>query len=461
MLQNPSDGDRHSDVRSNQLSRSADEGQAYDANAEALARERRVLANVTQRTSDPAFGPVIVRGEGCRVWDASGREYFDLMCGYSAANFGHAFAPLVRAANEQLVRLTHLTGLPHPGRTRLAERLIEHCGQLGRDKVIFNTSGSRAVETAWKAAVSYRPGKIVSLTPAYHGRSLASSVLSDTSRIEGLEPFTSFAVRRPADEFAYCAACPLGLVHPSCDIACQRSLLEWLEQESPHISAVIAEPALGARGYIAPPPAYWQRIRQLTAEHGILMIADEVQTGLGRAGDWLLSRLQGWSADLVVLGKSLGGGITPISAVVGRAEVLDALPAGSESETFAASPLGTAIALEVLDQLERGPWLERAGEIGRTLQQALRESLSRSGNAHPPPRVEGFGASAALEFVGCMSDRVAAAAEARRVAERCVAAGLLIHYSGPYATRIVFLPALTISDADLAEIARRLRDCVC
>ncbi|MGN6545214.1 MAG: aspartate aminotransferase family protein [Aureliella sp.] len=433
---------------------------AEDPNAAALARERRVLASVTQRTSDPAFGPVIVRGEHCRVWDAAGREYFDLTCGYSAANFGHAYPPLVRAAKEQLTRLTHLTGLPHPGRAALAERLIEHCGVSGRDKVIFNTSGARAVETAWKAVVSYRPGKIVSLTPAYHGRSLASSFLSDTPRVAGLEPVASLAVRRPADEFAYCAACPLGLTYPGCDIACERSLLEWLEQEASNISAVIAEPALGARGYIAPPAVYWRRVRELTDKHGILMIADEVQTGLGRAGGWLLSRMQGWSADLVVLGKSLGGGITPISAVVGRGEVLDALPTGSESETFAASPLGTAIALAVMDELEHGPWLQRASEIGRALEQALLASRPCRGEDYVAARVEVCGASATLEFINCLPDRAAAAAEARRVAERCVAAGLLIHYSGPFATRIVFLPALTISDEDLREISRRLYACL-
>lgn len=452
MLKDSSTGDRPLDARGNH-----EHSSVQDVNAEGLARERRVLANVTQRTSDPAFGPVIVRGEGSRVWDATGRAYFDLTCGYSAANFGHAFAPLVRAAREQLAQLTHLTGLPHPGRAALAERLIEHCGWRDRDKVIFNTSGSRAVETAWKAAISYRPGKIVSLTPAFHGRSLATSLLSDTPRVGGLEPLESLTVRRPLNEFAYCAACPLGLSYPECNVACVTPFLNWLEQEAPRISAVLAEPALGARGYVAPPPEYWQRVREATARHGILMIADEVQTGLGRAGGWLLSRMQGWCADLVVLGKSLGGGITPISAVVGRAEVLDALPAGSESETFAASPLGTAIALEVLNQLKHGPWLERAHEIGRTLQSALHESPSCRGEDYPPARIEVLGASAALEFLTSMPDRAAAAAEARRVAERCVATGLLIHYSGPFATRIVFLPPFTISDAELEEIAQRLQ----
>lgn len=427
-----------------------------NGNARLLANERRYLAAAMQRTSDPTFGPVIVRGMGSRVWDAEGRDYFDLTCGYSAANFGHAFQPLVQAAIAQLGQLTHLTGVPHPGRAELAERLVRTCGRNDRDQVLLNTSGSRAIESAWKAAVSFRPGKIVSLSPSFHGRSLSTSALSDTPRVTALQPLDQFAVRRPASEFAYCAICPLELSYPGCDIACQHSLLKWLEGEAEHISAIVVEPALGARGYIFPPAEYWQRIREVTDRHSILMIADEIQMGLGRCGGWLLSRLQNWQPDLVVLGKSLGGGITPISAVVGRSDVLDALPPGSESETFAASPLATAVACEVIDQLEKGRWFERAGRIGASLREALSRTAPASGRDYPPVRIETCGASAAVEFVSRSIDLPQAAAEARRFAQSLLHnAGLLTHYSGPYGTRVVLLPPLTTSDDELAEIATR------
>jgi 4-aminobutyrate aminotransferase-like enzyme len=446
---------------------------ADDSNARWLARERRLLANVMQRIHDPTFGPVIERGLGSRVWDAAGREYLDLTCGYSAANFGHAFEPLVRAASQQLQQLTHVTGMPHPGRSALAERLVKYCGGQARpdesnraerawpvrDKVIFNTSGSRAIETAWKAALCVRPGLIVSLSPSYHGRSLATATLSDSPRIAALTSYDRLAVRRPAEEFAYCAACPLRLEYPACDIACQASLLEWLDREAANISALVVEPALGARGYIAPPAEYWRRVREASLRHGILMIADEIQMGLGRSGHWLLSESQGWQADLVVLGKSLGGGITPISAVLGRGEILDALPLGTESETFAASPLATAVGCEVVHQLESGPWLERAASLGTRLELALQQTSACRAPTHPPARTESLGASATLEFFGCSDDPVAAAAAARRMAERMVAAGLLVHYSGPYGTRIVLLPALTISESSLADVEQRLSEC--
>lgn len=435
---------------------SGDQSQSDGSNADWFERDQRVMACSSRRTNDPNFGPFIVRGEGSRVWDSQGRQYYDLTCGYSAANFGHAFAPLVAAATGQLHELTHLTGMPHPGRVRLAERIVAHCGRPG-DKVIFNTSGARAVETAWKAAASYRPGAIVALLPAYHGRSLATSAISHTSRMAQLLPARECYVQRPVEEFAYCVACPKSLVYPECDIACQRSLIDWIEQNAERISAVIAEPAIGARGYIAPPGEYWQRIRALTKRLGILMIADEIQMGLGRCGSWLLSSLQGWSADLVVLGKSLGGGITPISAVVGRPEIMDAIAEGCESETFAANPLGTAVGFEVMRQLATGPWMERSSSLGQRLAEALQQGRYCDENAGHPARVETCGASATIEFVGTCGDRQRESTLARNVAERFVASGLLVHYSGPYATRVCLLPALTIPDRDLKQCCDLLR----
>ncbi len=403
------------------------------------------LGSVMKRTTDPMYGPVIERGAGSRVWDTQGQQYFDLTCGYSAANFGHAFAPLVNAATTQLNRLTHLTGIAHPGRAQLADLLVEHCGRSG-DQVIFNTSGSRAVETAIKVALANKPGRIVSIGAAYHGRSLFTAALSDTASIHHMSSnhaLSASCVRRPMSEMAYCAHCPLGLNYPTCRVACVNSFLEWIEHEHANISAVIAEPAYGARGYIAPPIEYWQRVREVTARRGILMIADEIQMGLGRCGHWLLSRAQGWQADLVVLGKSLGGGITSISAVIGQRTLLDHLPPGSESETFAASPLATAVGIEVVQQLRDGPWLARAAELGQRLAGGLKKFDCR---------IETLGASATLEFLAPGCEPQTAANAARGLAVRMRQAGLLVHYSGPLATRIVLLPPLTISEPDIGEI---------
>ncbi len=428
------------------------------SNSRWLGREKVVLTKASHRPHDPKFGPVFSRGLGARLWDVEGHDYIDFTCGYSASNFGHAFPPIVEVARNQLGQLTHLTQEPHVWRAPLAEKLIEVCGFQRKNgesvaKVHFNTTGSRAVETAWKAAHAFRPGRLISLAPSYHGRSLATSVLSETTT--AVPDFVQVGLhqRRTASEFAYCAACAHGLRYPSCEIRCLDELVELISAESQSISAVIVEPALGARGYVFPPAEYLQRLRQVTLQANVLLIADEIQMGLGRAGSMLLSTSQGWQPDLVVLGKSLGGGIVPISAVVGRSKVIDALPVGSESETFACTPLAAAIGLEVLNQLSNGPWLERGRKVGKQ----LRESLRRIGaKRFPGLLIEGEGACAVAEFAGCGKSLADAHDLALRIARECQKQNLLVHFTGPKATRIALLPPLTISDEELTEGTKRL-----
>ncbi|MDX1927087.1 MAG: aspartate aminotransferase family protein [Pirellulaceae bacterium] len=434
-------------------------------NDEWIKREQAVLTPASHRLHDPKFGVVFSRGQGARLWDVAGRNYIDFTCGYSASNFGHAFPPLVEVARRQVGELTHLTQEPHAWRAPLAEKLIEICGfgnvrdLPGEDaqppgKVHFNATGSRAVETAWKAARAFRPGRLISLAPSYHGRSLATSTLSDT--VGNLPEFVPSHLheRRPASDFAYCAACTYGLSHPACQTLCLNELIQQINSAADSISAVIVEPALGARGYVFPPAEYWQRLRRATADKGVLLIADEIQMGLGRTGTMLLSTSQGWQPDLIVLGKSLGGGIVPISAVVGRAEVMNALPIGSESETFAGTPLAAALALEVLEQLTTGPWLERGSQAGKRLRQALEQF---GDGPFPGLIVEGQGASAVAEFKACGATLVESQALTRRIAVACRDQGLLVHFSGPLATRIVLLPPLSIDDAELNEGIQRLQ----
>ncbi len=430
------------------------------SNASWIEREHVSLASAMQRVNDPAYGPVIFRGKGTRLWDAEGRLFFDLTCGYSACNFGHAFAPLVQAAERQLQQLTHLTGMSHRGRIELAEQLLQYVGNSHRDRVLFNTNGSRAVESAWKAAYSFRPGKLISIGGSYHGRSALTSWLSDTPRVDLPLDLRAAVHRRSLDEYAYCSACSRRLTFPDCELACQKPLIDYIDQNADEISAVIVEPALGARGYIAPPDNYFLQLRKCTREHGILLIADEIQMGLGRSGHWLLSQAQGWVPDLVVLGKSLGGGIAPISAVVGSSDILNAIPPGSESETFAASPLATAVGLAVLEQLAHGPWMHRALHHGTALRDAI--ILSRwfddiqSAERGMSIRIETLGASASLEFFDANQELAKCASQARTFAQCCVSEGLLVHYSGPYATRVVLLPPLTIDDEEMSEVKNRL-----
>jgi 4-aminobutyrate aminotransferase-like enzyme len=428
-----------------------------------LERERSFVSPASHRPTDPKFGRVYCRGRGARLWDIEGRDFIDLTCGYSASNFGHVFEPLVNIATRQLSILTHLTQEPHVGRIELASKLIELCGFGPRQALAhFNATGARAIETAWKAAYNYRPGKIVSVSPSYHGRSLATAEVSETGRaVPGLVN-KNLLERRAANEFAYCAACQLDLSFPVCQTKCIDSLLEFLRKHAESISAILVEPAVGARGYIFPPNEYWHRLRETTTAFGILLIADEIQVGLGRCGSILLSRHQGWNADLVVLGKSLGGGVAPISAVVGRREVLESLPPETESETFACTPFASAIAIEVLNQLENGGWIEHGAKRGLQLRQWCQ---SFADNGKHPVQVDGMGASAVLEFLAEDVWRKRdtepnslkhSQLNAKQFASRCADNGLLVHYTGPLATRVAMLPPLTMTDEEFQATTARL-----
>ena len=417
-----------------------------------LERYRRVHPSVVMRDHDPKFGLVFSHGSGSQLWDTDGRDYIDLTCGYAACNFGQAFAPLVAAAQRQLTELTQVTGEPHRGRIELAEQLLDMFAPSGGGwQVVFNTTGARGVETAWKAAVAYRPGRVVALGPAFHGRSIATTALghSPPATPLPLQQLGAAVEVRALDEYPYCAACRLAVEYPQCNMQCMDSLLASLAAGAPEISAVIVEPAIGARGYIFPPAEFFVRLRQVTAEHGILLIADEIQTGLGRCGHLSLAQAQGWQPDVLVLGKSLAGGIAPLSAVLGRSEVLTALPPGSESETYAASPLATAVALEVLQQLRSGPWLQRGQQLGATFREWARRQLAQSG--WQGCRVEGQGASCVVEFRGLANSPGAnspGAARCRQFVQACRQHGVLTHLSGPELTRCVWLPALTMSDSE-------------
>ncbi len=412
-----------------------------------MQRFGKIHPRSAYRGHDPKFGVVFVRGQGARLWDVDGRDFIDLTCGYSAANFGQAFPPLVGAATRQLQQLTHVTGEAHTSRIELAERIVEVLDYPPHStKVMFNVSGARAIETAWKAANAYRPGRVVTLGPSYHGRSIATLPLSGQTHVGSLAALQSAVLSFSSIDYPYCGVCSRKLVFPECNLKCVESALAAIEQNARELSAVFVEPAIGARGYIFPPADFFRRLRSLTERLGILLIADEIQTGLGRCGDWTLSQQQGWLPDLLVLGKSLGGGLVPISAVIGRADVLDCIPPGSESESFAASPLATAVGLEVLHQLQHCGWMEKGRQLGKHFRNVSKQALQEVGIASGG--IEGQGANCVIE---CQHPEFA-----RQLAEACFQHRLLIHFSGPNLTRIVLLPALTMSDEERDDASQRL-----
>jgi 4-aminobutyrate aminotransferase / (S)-3-amino-2-methylpropionate transaminase / 5-aminovalerate transaminase len=390
----------------------------------------------TCRTSDPNFVPEFVKGEGCYLWDAQGKRYLDFVSGYSSTVFGHCHPRLVAAAREQLEQLTQLVGLRHPWRSRLESLLAKRCqATVGEpSKVWLTTTGARAVEVAWKIAYATRPGAVVAFDIAFHGRSLASALLSHTRSLPIVKADVEKALPYPR-----CDACPVGLRRETCQAECFDASEQWLVDNGSRISAVLIEPAAGARGYYFAPAIFFQRLRDLTKRLGILLIDDEVQMGFGRMGSFLAAQRQGWQPDLVVMGKSLGGGLVPMAAVVGRADIMDALPSGYESETFAGNPLACRIAIEAIATLEEERLIERSLKAETYLQANLQKLAQDSSISIC---VDCYGAAGVIQ---------ASPNDAASLAKDCLASGLLVHWSGIDSDRIVLIPPLIAGEREFEE----------
>jgi len=434
------------------------------------------LPRGVDRPHDPANQLEFVRGEGCYLWDKEGNRYLDFVTGYSSLIFGHSHPRLVAAAKDQLDKLVHVVGWNHPWRNQLAERLAQLAPTGKPAKTWISTTGSRAVEIAWKIAFANRPGVLVSFEYAYHGRSIATSQITHTQKVpvqlpqrlddlcddlrdehstttsKSTSKSTSTRTSLPMLEYPTCDSCPLGLVRQSCHAECFDASEQWIREHQRQVSAIIVEPALGARGYYFASNAFFQRLRSVTKELGILLIDDEVQMGMGRLGTMFAAELQGWQPDLVVMGKSLGGGLINISAVMGPSELMDQLELGLESETFAADPLACRIALEAVDLFEQdiSPNLPT---LAASLQSGIERLHIQLQEKRLPVGIQtgSQGCAAWIEvrsLEGAAYDHQAEATLkefTRRWVSLAVEEKLLVHWSGKQGTRIVLIPPLTAS----------------
>lgn len=421
----------------------------------------------TGRSHDPHAGLVIERGAGHEVWDTDGRSYIDFVGGYSTLNLGHAHPRLIAVAQDQLRKLSFYTGGNTPERN-LLEAQIAKLFETGLScqtglpvlhpatvtgpaiKVWLSTTGSRAVEIAWKLAYANRPGRLMRFDLSYHGRSLATAQITDTLRSDAL----SGSALTDASVESLLGIIPFPRCGSTCDgscTQCESSLAvahDWLAHHHHSTSAMILEPAIGARGYYFAPPRYYRRLVAMIREHGVLVISDEVQMGLGRLGAMVVSHADGWFPDLLVLGKSLGGGLLPISAVVGHAVGMDRLPQGIESETFAANPLACRIARETLTLLNDENFLMQVRFEGDRFRSALR-------NALPEVSVDGRGLASVIDLAGIAGHP---AEVAWKWVSRLREKGLLVHLSGVNRDRIVITPPLNVGASVLEAAVRSLSE---
>jgi 4-aminobutyrate aminotransferase/(S)-3-amino-2-methylpropionate transaminase len=393
---------------------------------------------------------VTARASGAIIEDVDGNRLIDFATGIAVLNLGHASPEVVRAAQEQLERDTHTcfhvtANEPY---IELAERLNAIAPGDFEKKTMFANSGAEAVENAVKIARKFTGrDAIVTFDHAFHGRTLLAMTL--TAKVmpykQGMGPFAPEVYRLP---FPYPYRWPTGPEN-----AAREALAYATDEMHKHIgeeniAAVILEPIQGEGGFIVPAPGFLKGLAEFCADHGILFIADEIQSGMGRAGRWFAIEDEDVVPDLVASAKSLGGGL-PISAVTGRAEVMDSVHVGGLGGTYGGNPVAAAAALAVLDRIEREGLLERSRTVGAGILQRLREMQSRH---EAIGEVRGRGMMTAIELVADRATKEPLdGPTGTKILERCLENGVVILKAGTYDNVIRLLPPITIEESLLEE----------
>ena len=428
------------------------------------------------RRSPSSEYPVAERAEGIYVFARGGRRYLDGCSGAVVCNLGYGVREVIDAMQRQARRVmfVHSSQFITRASLDLADRLAALCpGKMARDgRVYLVSGGSEAVETAIKLARQYQiergqPGRtrIVARWQSYHGSTLGA--LSATGNRPRRKPYEPLLIDFPHAAPVYCYRCPFGLKYPDCKVACADDLDRALREAGPgKVAAFIAEPIVGATlGAVVPPDGYWQRIREICDRHGVLLIADEVMTGVGRTGTNFGIDHWGVIPDIIVVGKGCSAGYTPLGAVIARGFIHDAIRDGSgafeHGFTYSANPLSAAAGAAVLRVVRRRRLVERARRMGPVLERILRRLAQR----HPMVGdVRGLGMFWGMEFVRDRQSREPfdpALRVGRRVGSEARKRGLLLYpgagtVDGTRGDHVIIAPPLTISKSELAELGRLL-----
>jgi len=374
---------------------------------------------------------VLTRGEGVFVWDESGNKFLDMMSAYSAVSHGHAHPRLVELVRQQVGELNIVSRAFHTD--KLGPFLQRACELTGQEMALPMNTGAEAVETAIKAArkwaytvkgVASNKAEIIACSGNFHGRTIAIVAMSDEAQYqEGFGPFPGgFKIVEYGNIDALDAAI------------------------NKNTAAFLIEPIQGEGGIVLPPKGYLKAAEELCRKHNVLLIADEIQTGLGRTGKFLACEHENVQPDGLILGKALGGGILPVSMFLASREVMNVFTPGDHGSTFGGNPLGAAIGLEALNILVEDDLSAKSAELGAYMLAALRDI-----NSPLITEVRGSGL-----FIGAEIDP--ALGSARTICERLMECGLLCKET--HETVVRFAPPLTISKAEIDWAMEQIRNVV-
>ena len=412
-----------------------------------LARRAAAVAAGLAKSTDV----VVERARGSLVHDVDGNTLLDFAGGIGMLAVGHSPPGLVEAMHTQAQSLVHVCALvaTYEPYVRLCEVLNEITPGTHPKKTLLANSGSEAVENAVKLARCFtgRPA-VICFEGAYHGRTLLTLSLTSKYSLfkKGFGPFAPEIYRLPAPDI-YRA--PAGMTEDayvaSCIAQLERAFIAQVDPSA--VAAILIEPIQGEAGFIPMPVPFIRRIRELCDKHGIVMIADEVQSGFGRTGKLFAIEHYGVVPDLITMAKSMGGGM-PISAVTGRADIMDASHLGGVGGTYGGSPVACAAALEAIATIRAPEFLERAQRVGDMLREIMlswKQSCTLIGD------VRGLGAMMLMELVLDQTTKEPAPQKTLEIIRHAVAHGLILIRAGLYSNCVRLLPPLIISDDELYE----------
>jgi 4-aminobutyrate aminotransferase len=408
---------------------------AGSATAKWLARDHEALAGVLPRYYDV----VAERGEGSWLVDVEGRRFLDMGAGIAVNSTGHCHPRVVDAVVDQARTLLHTSVVVHHTRNvELAERIAELCPFLAEPQVFLCNSGAEAVDGALKLArkLTGRPA-VIAFRRGFHGRTLAATTLTTAKGRyrEGYEPLLPGVFHAP-----YCVPHEHATPEAAVDAAlAELDCMLTLQAPPANVGAMVVEPVLGEGGYVPPPQAWLQGLRDRCTEHGILLVFDEVQCGVGRTGRPFAAESYGVAPDVVLFAKGIASGL-PLGGIVAGRALMDRWPTGAHGSTFGGNPVACAAAIATLDVLADEGCYDRAAELGARAVDRLRREVG----GRPDVRdIRGIGLMVGVELADkAVTDEVCA---------RCLGAGVIVLACGPDENVLRLVPPLTIADDELDQ----------
>jgi 4-aminobutyrate aminotransferase len=389
---------------------------------------------------------VIARGSGTMVEDVDGNRFLDFMAGIAVSSTGYGHPKVVAAVKEAADRFLHICGSDFyfEGMATLAERLARLAPGASRKRVFLTNSGTEAVEGAIKLA-RYATGRtgIIAFKGAFHGRTTGALSLTSSKRVQraGFGPLLP-DVHHVA--YGNCYRCEFGKTFPDCELFCVRRIEDDLFNRHLHptdVAAVFVEPIMGEGGYVVPPPGWLSAVRELCTRHGILLVADEIQSGIGRTGKMFAVEHEGVEPDILLSAKGLASGM-PLGAIISREEITT-WPSGAHGSTFGGNPVCCAAALATLDLVEQG-LVDNAARMGERLMDGVRTLAEQH---RVIGDIRGRGLMIGVEFVEDQNTRQPNTGLVKRLVQQAFREGLLLLGAGPNSLRLA--PPLVVDDYDV------------